>query len=440
VKITTVPNWNAVVLAALPAGLSVSVLFAETTLYPILILDGILLSLLIIDYLTIPRRADFAVERDLQHTFALSRFYPVTITVTNHLQRDLSLQVNDSLPDVAEAKGTPARFRLAPRSRVSFDYHLALHSRGSHQLDRVYLRVPSRVGLWQRIIDFPVPAVVNVYPDLQQMTDYLTLARHHQVSLMGIRQLHRAGGDNEFERLKEYQTDDEFRHIAWRATARQGQLITKMFQMNENQSVIFMLDCGRMMLGQVRSTRLIDYALNAILMLTSIALRNHDKVGLVTFAGQVASYLPPKGGPGQMKRIIHASYDRFAADQPSDFRAALEYLNGKWRRRTLLILITQAIDDLTFADLKKYFAPLLTRHLPLLVVLRDRDIEDIANTQPNTTAAFYRTAAAAEYLTWRQRHVEDLRRAGILCLDVHPDNLNTTLINEYLRIKAEHLL
>jgi uncharacterized protein (DUF58 family) len=440
VKIRTVPNWNAVVLAALPAGLSLSVLFAQTALYPILVLDGVLLSLLIVDYFTLPKRADFAVERDLQHTLALGRFYPVTITVTNRLERDVPLHVNDDLPDVAETTGAPARFRLAPRSRVSFDYRLALHSRGSHRLDCVYLRVPSRVGLWQRILTYPETAVLNVYPDVQQMTDYLALARHHQVSLMGIRQLHRSGGDNEFERLKEYQADDEFRHVAWRATARQGRLITKMFQMNENQSVIFMLDCGRMMLGQVRSARRVDCALNTILMLAHIALHNHDKVGLVTFAGEVVSYLPPKGGHSQMQRLIHASYDKFALDQPSDFRAALGYLNGKWRRRSLLILISQAIDDLTFADLKKYFAPLLNRHLPLLVLLRDRDIEDMAAAQPSSNAAFYRTAAAAEYLTWRQRHIDDLRRTGVLCLDVHPDNLNSLLINEYLRIKAEHLL
>jgi len=438
--VTTVPARKAVWLAAVPAVLSLTVLAVGGGFYAILLLDAVVVAALVADYRTLPRKSCLSVERDLQHTFALSRSYPVAVVLLNRLDRELALEVNDDLPEAGEVQDLPCAVRLAPRSRVALEYRLALHARGRHRLERVYVRGGSRLGFWQRILTYEVAATVTVYPDVKQVTDYLTLARRHQVSLLGIRRLGQAGGDSEFERLKEYHTDDEFRHIAWKATAKQNRLISKAFQVNENQSVTFMLDCGRMMLGRVGDVDVMDYALNAVLMLGCVAVKNHDNVGLLTFSDHVESYLPPKGGPGQMKRLIHAVHDRSAKEAASNFREAFGYLSRHWRRRALLVLITQAIDDVTFGGLKREILPLRTRRLPLLVLLRDRGVTDMVEAEPKSEKSLYRSAAAAEFLGWRRRHVEDLRRQGILCLDVHPEELTAKLVNEYLRIKARHLL
>jgi uncharacterized protein (DUF58 family) len=435
------PGKNAVMLAIAPAVLSLAVLASDAFLIPVLALDIVIVGIAFFDLISLPGRQHFEVERDLPGTFAIGRFYTVTLSLTSRCRRAVEIDLNDYLPDSGEARRLPARFPMAARSRMAWEYELAFHSRGQHELASAYVRVGSRFGMWSRVLTYDVPSSVTVYPDLKQITDYLLMTRRHQLSLLGIRKMQRIGGDNEFERLKEYHADDEFRHIAWKATARQGRLISRAFQMNENQSALFMLDCGRMMAGRVGEQTCLDEALNATLMLSYIALQHHDSVGVLTFADQVDSYLPPKSGREQINRIIQVTYHKHAEERASNVGAALRYVNTRRRKRTLLVLITQAIDDVTFAELKSNLRLLRTRHLPLLVLLRDREVEEMALQDPAASeSAFYEAAAAAEFVAWRRQHIDDLRTSGIHCLDALPEELTADLINRYLTIKARHLL
>jgi uncharacterized protein (DUF58 family) len=272
------------------------------------------------------------------------------------------------------------------------------------------------------------------------MSEYALLARTNRLSLVGMRRARRIGQDNEFERLRDYTLDDNYKHIDWRSTARRGKLTVKDFQVNQSQRVIFLIDCGRMMTNTAGGISLLDHALNAALMLSYVALRKGDAVGLLCFADGIQSFVPPRGGMNQMNRLLHASFDRFPQLVESRYDQAFVYLNSRCRKRSLVILLSNVIDEVNSNQISGYLTRLVGKHLPLAVLLRDHAIFDAAAVATTDDAALYRAAAANEIVSWRRSVLADMERQGVLSVDAFAEQLTAPLVNRYLEIKARHLL
>lgn len=173
---------------------------------------------------------------------------------------------------------------------------------------------------------------LHVYPDIKQISEYALLARTNRLSQIGVRRTRRPGQESDFERLRDYQQDDNYRHIDWRSTWRQ-KLTVCQFQTDQSQRVIFMLDCGRMMTNEYERLSLLDYALNSMLMLSYVALDQGDSVGMLCFSDHIHRFVPPAGGKRQMNRILHAGFDQFPRLVQSRFDQAFLYLSTHCRRR-----------------------------------------------------------------------------------------------------------
>jgi uncharacterized protein (DUF58 family) len=247
------------------------------------------------------------------------------------------------------------------------------------------------------------------------------------------------GQDHDFERLRDYTVDDNYRHIDWRSTARRRKLTVKDFQTSQAQRIIFLVDCGRMMTNEASGLSLLDHGLNALLMLSYVALRQGDSVGLIAFSDAVHCFVPPHGGMGQMNRLLHASFDRFPHLVESRYDLAFRYLASHCRKRALVVLLSSVVDEVNAHQIERYLKNLVGRHLPLGVLLRDRQMFDAAETE-GAGEQFWRTAAAADILAWRHQAIVDLRRRGVLTLDVFPEEMTAPLVNRYLEIKARHQL
>jgi len=434
------PSRLTVRIALAPALLSLAVLFVPETKLALLLLDSVLVAVLLYDLVSLPRLGDVAAERSVPHVVSVRRFHAASITLTNRLARALAVDVTDDLPSASEVRELPVHLHLPERSRTKIEYALKLDERGETRLSTVFVRVSSALGLWERILRVPCETSVRVYPDLRALAEYRLLARRNLVSLLGIQRIKRAGGDTEFERLREYQPDDEFRHVAWKATAKRDRLISKTFQQTQNQSVVFLLDCGRMMRDPGGPPSHLDHALQASLMLSQIALSYQDAVGMLVFSDRLDGYLPPRGGAEQLNRLIHLGHDKFPRLVASNYEAAFQFLQKRLRKRSLLVLATQVVDDASLGAIEKHLRPMRGRHLPLVIFLRDKSLEALAHGETATDEELYRKAAAAEILLWRKHSIDGLRASGVLCLDVPPAELDARLINEYLRVKAAHLL
>jgi uncharacterized protein (DUF58 family) len=275
---------------------------------------------------------------------------------------------------------------------------------------------------------------------MKQLSEYALLARTNRLNLLGVRRTRRIGQNNEFERLRDYTPDDNYKHIDWRSTARRRKLTVKDYQTNQSQRLIFLLDCGRMMTNMAGELSLLDHSLNAMLMLSYVALSHGDSVGLLCFSDEIHGFVPPTSGLRQMNRLLHASFDRFPRLVESRYDQAFLYLATHCRKRSLVILISNLIDEVNANQVGQYLRSFVGKHLPLGVLLRDRHLFEAADVPNPDEDALYRAAAAADILTWRQQVLADLEAKGVLSLDVFPEGLTAPLINSYLEIKARHLL
>ncbi len=436
----TYPSRTLVALAALPCVLTAGVLMRQDWIAVLLALDLALILVMAYDAWTPAGPGDFTVHREAPRIASLRKTHTVSLQIINRLPRDQELVVRDDLPPSFDAEPAELPLTLPPRSRLMTHYDLTPTVRGEFQMGSIHLRTRSRLGLWHRYLRLPEPSTVRVYPDLKQLGEYALLARTNRLSLMGLRRTRRVGQDNDFERLRDYTTDDNYKHIDWRSTARRSKLTVKDFQATQSQRIIFLLDCGRMMTNHASGLSLLDHAFNSMLMLSHIALSRGDAVGLVTFSDGIHTSVPARGGRTQMNHLLHAVFDRFPTLVESRYEEAFLHLSSRFRKRSLVVLFTNIVDEVNARQVQQYLGHIGRRHLPLLVLLRDHQMyAPLADPTPEGSS-LYRAAAAAEVLTWRQQVLTDLTHQGVLVLDQFPERMTAPLINQYLEIKARHLL
>ncbi len=451
------PSKRLLYLAALPALCSLIMIWDPTggatiagmkfkhwILWGVWIVDAAILAIAMLDMFMVIRAKNFSCTRKTLRVASQGKKQEVEIKLTNLSRRSCFLEVKDDLPESFNAQ--PAKFEteIDGLSKTGFTYDFVCNQRGQSTLECVHLLVHSPLRFWRAFYQVPFESTVNVYPDMKQIAEYDLLARTNRLSLLGMRRSRKIGQDNEFERLRDYSQDDNYRHMDWHATARRRKLTVRDFQANQSQRIIFMVDCGRMMTGTAGDISLLDHSLNAMLMLSYVALRQGDSVGMISFSDRVHNYTPAKNGVKHINRLLHATYNQHAQYVESRYDDAFLYLKTHCLKRSLVILVTNVIDEINAHQIQQYLGSLTGRHLPLGVLLRDRELFDAVDefeSQPNpNNKTIYQAAAATGVLTWRHQVIRDLKHQGVLALDLFPEQLTSELVNRYLEIKARHLL
>ena len=431
-------------LALAPLVLSVALYLAPAGWPAVLAFDLAILAVAVGDATTLPRRSAFRARRELGGIATRGVRHPIEIVLENGSRRAHDLEIRDDVGGLLEEAEPPPPLRLLGRSRGRVRHVVLPRERGHFVLERVFVRSPSRLGLWRVQHALPARDELAVYPALKQISRYALYARLNRMSLLGVRRTRRVGTDNEFERLRDYTPDDQFKAIDWRATSRRLKLTVRDHQTNQSQRVVFAVDCGRMMVNRTADAALLDSALDAALTLSYVALSHRDEAGLLCFGDRILRWVPPRGGRRQLDRMIAACHDVEADLVESRFDEALLYLQRQCRKRTLMVVITNLIDDRNATSLRRHLVPTVGRHLPLVALLRDRALFDplgaAAGPPRGDERGLYRAAAAADILLWRRQVLADLKHDGVLTLDVRPEDLTAAAVNEYLAIKARHLL
>lgn len=433
-------GWILILLVSLIV--TVVTIFAPSLWWIALIIDLALIIVAAFDFMLVYLNTNRGIEvtRAISRTCSLGVPVVSELTVENRTALTLQGHVRDDLPDHFTSDPTQHRLLLAPMGRMTAKRNLTPGRRGAFSLEHVYFRFSSPLLLWSRHLQLDAFNTLNVYPDMKQLSDYAMLARTNRLSLIGVRKTRKIGQDNEFERLRDYTRDDNYRHIDWRSTARRRKLTVREFQNDQSQRVIFLLDCGRMMTNERDGYSLLDHALNSALMMAYVALSQGDAVGMLCFSDTIHSYIPPRGGSSQMNRLLQAGFDQFPRMVESRYDNAFLYLSSHCKRRSLVVLTTNVIDEVNAEAVVDYLGNINGQHLPLGVLLRDREMFEAAESPDGEPFNMYRAAAAADILLWRDQVLRDLEHRGVLIVDAFPDELTAPLVNEYLDIKAKHLL
>jgi uncharacterized protein (DUF58 family) len=381
-------------------------------------------------------RARIEIEREVEEKLSLGAENVARLRVSNRSRLPAVLQVKDDPPAQFDTPQRRFSLCLQPFESQALTYHTRPLNRGRYVFGNLHVRGRSLLGLswWQR--SFLAAQEVAVYPNLLEIRRYEMLARSDRLQQAGFRTTRLPGQGTEFENLRDYTPDDEYRSIDWKATARKGRPITRQYELERSQTMMLLIDAGRMMSATSGEMAKLDYAVNAALMLAYVATHKDDAVGLIAFAESVKAFLPPRKGQAQVGRLTEALYDLQPVLVEPNYAEALGLLHSRARKRALIVVFTDLVDVDASRRLLAHLSALAPRHLPLLITLRDTSLQDAARQAPEETFDVYRQAMARQVLADREAALAVLRHRGVLVLDTTPERLTVDAVNQYLALKA----
>lgn len=420
-------------------------LLATAAWFPAMLWVAIAYVLLIVGAIAWDQRAAQDVAtlptiRSHDNRLSLGADNTITLSIRNRQARPITFWLRDEPPDAWVDGATALHDTIPARDEWTGTYTVHPLRRGDYDFGNLTLRWLSPRQLWTRQQRIPHPSAVKVYPNLLDVRKYDLLMRRNRLQEIGLRNSRRMGEGTEYERLREYTPDDDFRRIDWKATARRHKPITVEYQVERSQNIIAVLDVGRMMQSPVGNIAKLDYVINATLLLGYVATGMGDKVGLMTLADDVETFLAPKQGRAQFYRMLEQLYAVEAQSVEPDFGRTLPLLARKQRKRSLIVLFTDLNGGNSVDQLVANIGMLARQHLPLVVTISDPDVVAASQEIPADTQTVYRRAAAANLLEERRLILEALGRRGVQTLDVPANQLSLAVIQRYLDIKRKTLL
>lgn len=395
---------------------------------------GALLALaLALEAMALLRRPLPGVRREHAPVVPLGVWREVALEFTNDSARPQDLLIHDHHPGSAEAEGLPLSCTLSPKARTRVAYRLRCNRRGVQAFAGIDLRLPGRLGLLARQAFLDQESELKVYPNFAEVAKYALLASDNRLSQLGIRLRRRRGTGLEFHQLREYREGDSLRQIDWKATSRLRKIIAREYQDERDQQVLLLLDGGFRMRSQDGRLSHFDAALNALLLLAHVVIRQGDAVGLMSFANE-ERYLAPAKGHATLARIMNAVFDLEPGAQTPDFVSAALNLDQHLRKRSLVVIITSLRDE-DDADLVESCKLLARQHVVLVANLREHVLDELDEQAAGDVDAALTTAATHLYLQARDKTLHRLLHDGVLVLDTDPAKLAVGLINRYLEIK-----
>jgi len=374
------------------------------------------------------------IERRLPGRFALREPGEVRLTLRNPGRQSAKLELFDGIPQGAEAETMPWSGEIPPQREIRVYHPVKLTRRGELEFSPVQVRRISPLGFWMRRTLHGSVETVKVYPNYEPVVRFALLAMQQRESPMGIVRRPRPGSSRDFHQLRDYRDGDPFSQIDWKATSRRQMLISRDYQEQRDQSIVFLLDTGRRMRALDGGVEQFDHVLNAILLVSHIALRQGDQVSVKSFGG-TDRWLPPIKGGHAMPVLLNHLYDYQTTAAPSDFAGAVEHLMARQRRRSLVIVLT----NLRGEDEKELLPALQVlgrRHLVLVASMREEVVQQAFSRPVESFSSALKYLAADRYVQERREILASLAASGILTLDSTAGEFAVALANSYSDIKA----
>lgn len=399
--------------------------------------DGAVLLALLWDSWQVRSRRVTVTREPLQR-LSIGRANSIQLHLTSTVGTTTTLLIYDRPPPAFGSPVFPLRVTLSPHENKTLTYPVTPHQRGNYVWGDLDLRQRGRLQLAWSEWRVPASDPVAVYPDLiglRQLSIRLALQ-----STGTMRQQRRLGVGTEFAELREYGTGDDPRFIDWKATARRSQPLMRVLEPEREQTLIILLDRGRLMTAQVQGLARFDWGINTALSLALAGLHRGDRVGIGVFDRTLHTWLPPKGGQPYLRPLI----ERLTGIQPvlleSDYLGAVTHVVRQQHRRALVVVITDIVDQTASAELLSALIRLRPRYLPFCITLQDPYIEQQAQAIQADVAGAYVRAVALDLMAQRQAAFSRLKQSGVMVLDAPASAITEAVVDEYLRIKARSRL
>lgn len=404
--------------------------------YPFLGYNLILVILLIIDYSITPNPSKFNVKRMMEPKLSLAAWNRIDVVIDNPAAYSFKAKMRDSVPDSFITDSEIISFEIAPgTTRVS--YNVKPIKRGDYEFPDLHIRVEGALGLCVRSKTLPVSDSIKVYPNLKDMRNHSLSLVHKKRLLSGFRKIRQLGVGTEFESIREYNPGDDYRHINWSVTAREGKIYVNRYEPEKNQYVYLMIDSSRVMNEEIGGIKRIDYAVNAAFIVAETAMGNGDNIGLLVFDSDIRRIVKPAKGETHFRRLAENLYNIDISETSADYEKAFSTLQMMQNRRSLVLFFTDPYNFEHVNEIIKSWKKYAPRHRVIVLSIKNPSMAQIAGKRCNDAESIFLKSAAIKLTDDRSRTFSILEQSGIPALEANPDSFTIDVINKYISLKMQ---
>lgn len=413
-----------------------------TPIYPIvwLLVWGLIIVFLFDIVALYNTRNGIHANRILPNKFSNSDFNAVPVRIKSNYKFSTYVEVIDEIPVQFQKRDFLKKGSISPKSILDFEYSLRPVKRGEYIFGNLYVYTMTRIGFAKRRYSFDKAAMVKVYPSFIQMKKYDFLAIDNKLTQIGLKKIRRIGHTMEFEQIKEYVIGDDVRTINWKASAKHGNLMINQFQDEKSQPIYSIIDASRVMKMPFKELSLLDYAVNSTLAFSNIALKKHDKVGMLSFSNTVNDFLPSSGKKTYINTISETLYNVKTQFLDSDYGLLYTHVKRQINHRSLLLLYTNFEHLSSLKRQLPYLRALAKKHVLVVIFFQNTELDHLIEQNAEDLQTIYDQTIAQQFAYDKKVMVKELQKHGIQTVLTTPENLTVNTINKYLEIKARGLL
>jgi len=352
----------------------------------------------------------------------------------------LHVKIIDELPEQLQHRDFKLFYTLYPKDTAKLNYTIRPTKRGEYEFGRLNIFVSTILGLVARRFIFSENVAVPVYPAFLQLRKYELLAISNRLSELGIKKIRRLGNNREFEQIKEYVQGDDIRTINWKATARRNNLMVNHYQDERSQHIYSIIDKGRTMKMPFEGLSLLDYSINASLVISKIAMLKDDKAGLITFGHKIDSMVTPNKDFMQMNKILEALYKQKTAYKEANFEKLYITIKHKIKQRSLVLLYTNFESLSSMQRQLSFLRKIAAHHVLVIIFFHNTELDDLITADVANIEEIYNQTIAEKLAFEKKLIVKELQKHGIQVVLTKPQNLTVNTINKYLEIKAKAMI
>jgi uncharacterized protein (DUF58 family) len=425
---------------------SIVVLFVFAHFFPVISIVPriallVMLALVLVDFILLySTKKPLVIHRYLTDRLSNGDENKVTITILNNRTIVLSLRIIEELPIQLQKRDFLITSSIHPGQSKNFLYSVIPSTRGAYHFGNTLVFISSLLGLIERRIKGNNAQSIAVYPGFKKMQQYTLMATTNRLSEMGVKQVRKLGNSTEFDHIKDYVKGDDIRTINWKASARRNNLMVNKYTDERRQNVYCLINKGRVMKMPFDGLSLLDYAINASLVLSNVALSKKDKAGLVTFSNKMDTFIPADGKSTQLNRILHHLYKEETNFLETDFEKLYNVIHRKIPHRSLLVLFTNFEAFTSLERELPFLAKIAKSHLLLVVFFENTEVSKLLNRDSNKLDEVYAKIIAEKLSYEKRKIVRELNNNGIVALLSPPDKLSINTLNKYLELKNRHAI
>jgi uncharacterized protein (DUF58 family) len=434
-----IPKGRLIILFAIPLFLYLMGYVSAGLYHPALWCNALIFIIAAGDILLTLPHLKFEITVVRIKPYSIGRTNKLELRVANLSRQRQKVDFKLGLPPWIEEQTENKAVIIKGLTEELIAFSLRPTRRGSFVVESLYLRIASKHNFFHIDKKHKINAAIEVYPDIKLLNHYLKLTKNNRDYKMGINKTRWMGSGFELESLREYQKDDDSKLIDWKASARLNRPISKVFQMETNNQITIALDCGRLMTAEQQGLNTLDHAVNSLLILSHIAFNAGDSISIVAFSDRIIGEISQLKGRDSIKKVTPFLSKLRPEFVESNYALLFDYLGQTQKKRALIIILTDMLDDINYELFKKRINWLSRKHFVLLILLRDNLLSKHAEADSSFDNIHVKTAGR-EMLLNRNKAILKLMRYKFNILDLLPHELTGPLINKYLEVKTKNRL